>query len=125
LERSLLRLQVAKRGADGLRGERRFAGVGHHIHADGLAGFGIRVGGHTGFQHDWAGRVGDVLQIRRHAGAAENRDRLFPALQSVGRIEIAGRGIADYFNRKFGLHVVWRPRQRNANQAAVQQQRMG
>ena len=49
-------LLVAHDGADRLGLERRFARIGHQIHADRLAGFRVEVGQHSGLEDDRACR---------------------------------------------------------------------
>ena len=122
-------LFVTHDGAERLGLERRLAGIAHQIHADGLPGFRIDIGQHAGLEHDRLAAGNDVFQIRRRARAAVNGDRRLGALEAVLRAGVAPGRVAHHFDRELdwlrrAIGILAAARQRNAEQPALQQQRM-
>ncbi len=128
--RSLVGLLVTHDGVDRLGLQGRLAGVGHEIHAGGFPRFGIEVGQHPGLEDDRPATGNHVLQVRRGARAAVHGHGRLGALETVLGAGVAAGRIAHHVDRE--LHrfrrtvgVSGRPRQRNAEQAAIQKERMG
>jgi len=115
-----------------LHRERWRAGVGHQIHAGWPACGWIGCRWQTALgdeRTDSEALVGRVFRVRDRTWSAEHRDRGIRALEAVGAMHIAAARIADDLDGELGIdlgavRIARWPRQRDADQAALEQQRV-
>jgi hypothetical protein len=116
-------------GADRLGLERGLARIGQEIHCRRISGFRIDIGKHARLQNERTSPGHDVFQVHRRARTAVDRNRRLSAIQAIFRAGVAASGIANDFDLEVDgvrrtVSILRGPRERNAEQTAVQQERV-
>ena len=125
-------LEMAQGRRDRLPCQRCLAGIRHHVHLQRLPALRIarrRLAVLRDERTDAEVVGDDVLEVGHRAGTPVHGDRRRTARQSVFRMGVAAGRIAHHFDRELGLdrraiRAPGGPGQRDAEQAALQEQRM-